>query len=1043
MPFIQQVTCWSSSMNKDIYNRGWNSRDPNLTAIGDGYVEASTSSKCAIKDLDNPGKFIYTAISSEPLKNLTLDIKFLNGQSVGGVIQPIGGKAYDAPKNTIWKFEYTFSAVNTSDKLKLEFKGTDLSNNDLLDMVNMKDIGQNTKDVVYVPKRKQEGNKAVYKTKPTADNYWFSKGTALLPKFAYGKDDYHILEFEKCGNKPAKEEVLLTECPKLEDITFTVKNSNGNSGSITLVIPANTGGYIIRWIDPNGNPLPLFNDKTIITGLSVGEYCYQITCECCTFGDCIEVPSCPSLLKDFTTTLASCPGGNNATITITATNGTAPCTYKWSNGKTTASINNLLAGTYTVTITDAEGCKSEHPFIIAEPVEIKATVTNICSATELGSIVLDVKDNRPPSLSPFFSTIEFSWTKFNGGTWEPFSTEQNLVDLKDGGKFKLYYDDGFCFQWIGDYEVKKSNFQVSYTISPVNGASGECTFTVDSGTPPFQYEFIGGTVNESDKIDKIGVLTAIGNLNAETYDLKVTDANGCVKEFKIKIYDCSDPDLDDPTADITNISTKGAADGIIRLTTIDQDDPNVFFEWKGPNSFTANTRSIKNLSEPGDYCVHIVNKSCGKERDFCWTLEFGCTIDVKDRSANTCQGNNGSIALQPLTGVSPYTYLWNDGNKDDTRKGLANGTYKVTVSDAVGCKFFGEYKIEEAKVVINANFDDSVDCNKTQEVSFIFGGLNFSSLNAIHPYSYELYQGINLLSSGNNIKNSGISIPNLPYGKYKYIVTTDLGCKFEKEFTLVCCPDKKIYNITAAITNTFGSTGAVAINFPAYANSPANIKFLWSNGATTKDISGLVPAYYCVTITGLECGFVKTECFQVIQCKLSSEHTIISPCKGQSNGSIALTVFNDGKPYNVLWSNGQTSTTATGLSAGNYTVTLSDNQGCVETKKIVVGNNANYYNLSSALIVRPCAGQSNGSIALPISNTGKPYNVVWSNGQTTKNITGLSTGNYTVTLSDNEGCIDTKTFILENVAHINLSSTVITYPCAGQSNGQIKIELNG
>ena len=991
----------------------WKPFENKGTVYGDGYVSYAATNKCKPKeDLEESvlGDIVIFATTQEPLIDLKLKV---NGIGANLISRDYLNN-FNAANNT---FETKFrikgygSSLKTIGKIALEFTGEDVYKNPLLD------VAKYHKNYSFmVPKRKDYGYTVVDKCE---DKCW-------TPKPIFGKDDFHIFDLGAC--KPV---AIVNDCIENSQIESKITRSISSGGSISLTVggvnPNTLGlGLKIAW-KKGDEDLPLFNNLFTITGLSEGFYCYQITCECCTFGDCIEVPSCPSLLKDFTTTLASCPGGGNASITITATNGTAPCTYKWSNGKTTASINNLEKGTYTVTITDAEGCKSEHPFIIAEPVEIKATVTNICSATELGSIVLDVKDNRPPSPSPFFSAIEFSWTKFNGGTWEPFSTEQNLVDLKDGGKFKLYYDDGSCFELIGEYEVKKSNFQVSYTISPVNGASGECTFTVDSGTAPFQYEFTGGVL-QSGTVDKIGVPTNIGKLEAETYDLKVTDANGCVKEFKIKIYDCKDPDLDDPTVDITNISTKGAADGIIRLTTLDQDDPNVFFEWKGPNSFTANTRSIKNLSEPGEYCVHIVNKSCGKERDFCWKLEFGCLVVINSVIKNSCGDSGGSIEIFSTSGQAPFTYTWNDGNTDQNRKGLAIGKYKVTVTDALKCSTIETFTVNTGNLKI------------VQPECLVEGLTNNVQVNASYNGNPTCSDCTYLWSDGNTSKSRQFLGKT---GTFTVKVKNPQGCE-----------DNATYNIMlAAIFPDCSIPPAPQGNGVIQLVMPDNYEVKWEKPiGVNKYYGSLFKGSYKAQISSTDGKCVVNKVFTVSQVSSSNITTVSTPCK---NKEIQILSYGFSTIYpiyayidDVYAGKASAYTDILTIQAKNVTskITIKDSRGCILEKIVPTPDLTLKLKLDP---FRNCSDKVNVSAELIDGNgaKGSPYTFVWSDGFTEKTFDSYSRHEidhekaYSVTVTNAVGCKESISGVTPKAPTNVRDDTNINVlnACNGLSNGQILI----
>ena len=684
IPFIRQAVIKFQNLNYNSYDRQWVAEEKDLTNKNgdDGYVYKKSTNYCVPQTIyeKDLGAINITAYASEEMENLDLEIYGTTNGKIKGILTD--------PSKYEWKFTiqnyFQLNSSNKNNEFELRFYGKDKSGNQILNMEEYQGNVANNNTVfqknlkVYIPKRQQVGT-------PSCTNCWSPVLIAGFPKTDV--DYFHKLNLDplKCGKFLTDEDTERKSggvCIKsLDDITVNTTISTGTNGTITLTFPANTGGYAIRWLQ-NGVVLPQYNDLINISNLAPGTYCFEIVCECCKFDDCIEVPACPSLLKDHVQTNPSCTNKSDGSITIKDLYGTAPYTFAWSTGQTTASLFGLKSGTYQVTISDADGCKSNHSFVLQDPIDIKATVKNICSAGEKGSIILTITDNRPAGASP----IIYIWEKFVNGQWVYFAGYKDLTDLSEG-KYRLSTTDDAdeCYIQIGEYEVKESNLQVSYSIAPVNGGPGECTFIVNSGEAPFQYEFSSGTISQSGTIDNIGIPTTIGNLNPDICTIIVTDANGCKKQFNVIMYECGDPDLKDPSLDITNISTKGASDGRIFMTTLNQFDPNVYYSWTGPNGFTANTKSISNLSEPGKYCVRITDKSCGTEYEYCVVIDNGCFLfDAKIK--NPCKGqSNGSITLSVNNNGKPYNVLWSNGQTTTTIDGISFGNYAVTISDSEGC----------------------------------------------------------------------------------------------------------------------------------------------------------------------------------------------------------------------------------------------------------------------------------------------------------------------------------------------------------------------
>jgi hypothetical protein len=542
MPFVRQAIIKFQNLGYNTYDREWKADEVDLANKNgdDGYVYKKSTNYCVPKSLleSDLGAINITAYASEELENLDLEIFGTTNGKVKGVLAD--------PSKYEWKFTiqkyYKLNSSTNNNEFELRFTGKDKSGNDLLNMEEYQGlvIKNNTDfkkiEKVYIPKRQVASS-------TICSDCW---SPILVPGWPKTEVDYfHRLSLnpDNCGkfvvgdntaNKSA-----VAECIKsVDDVTVNTKNSSGTNGSITLTFPANASGYAIRWLK-DGVVLPQYNDLTTITNLASGLYCFEIVCECCKFGNCVEVPSCPSMLETATVE-PTCTDGNSGSASITAANGTAPYTYAWSNGKSSPIIGGLAKGFYKVSITDAEGCQSVHDIEVKDKLEVKATVTPLCSDTDNGSIVLDVIDNTilfpngPSSLDP-----EYNWEKQVNGNWTSISNEQNLTNITTAGKYKVTINYGTCI-YVKEFEVKDSKMIVSYTVIPVKGAPGEANITVDVGVAPFSLVFSGNGVDVKDVIQDLGTPYNISQLNEGYYDLTISDAGGCIKKLKVYIYNCDD-----------------------------------------------------------------------------------------------------------------------------------------------------------------------------------------------------------------------------------------------------------------------------------------------------------------------------------------------------------------------------------------------------------------------------------------------------------------------------------------------------------------------
>ncbi len=167
-------------------------------------------------------------------------------------------------------------------------------------------------------------------------------------------------------------------------------------------------------------------------------------------------------------------------------------------------------------------------------------------------------------------------------------------------------------------------------------------------------------------------------------------------------------------------------------------------------------------------------------------------------------------------------------------------------------------------------------------------------------------------------------------------------------------------------------------------------------------------------------------------------------CSGQSNGAIDITVSGGTAPYTYLWSNAETTEDISGLIAGNYSVTITDAKGCSLPANFTVSQ-PDPLTVSGLIIDVLCNGGNNGSVDITVSGGTQPYSFVWSNGETTEDISGLTAGNYSVTITDANACIllSPDFTVNEPLAPLSLSETIAHVSCNGGNDGQILINASG
>ncbi len=181
--------------------------------------------------------------------------------------------------------------------------------------------------------------------------------------------------------------------------------------------------------------------------------------------------------------------------------------------------------------------------------------------------------------------------------------------------------------------------------------------------------------------------------------------------------------------------------------------------------------------------------------------------------------------------------------------------------------------------------------------------------------------------------------------------------------------------------------------------------YLWSTSATTSSVNGLAAGTYSLTVT------------DTAGCSMSASVNVTEPpaiivtatpahvtCNSGTNGAITLSVNGGNSPYSYSWSNNTTTQNISGLAAGNYSVTVTDNGGCSNTASVTITEQT-AISISSSTTNVNCNGGNDGSANLAVSGGTAPYSYSWSNSATTQNISGLTAGTYSAVITDNNGCV--------------------------------------
>jgi hypothetical protein len=459
----------------------------------------------------------------------------------------------------------------------------------------------------------------------------FSTGT-------YGKNS-HVFDFGFYCNLTASAGGTPVSC------------HGGNNGTATATPNGGTNPYTYLW--NNGQA------TQNISGLTAGTYSVTITdFKGCTATASYTVTEPPVMNVTCTSTDATTNGGSDGTASVTASGGTPPYTYLWNTGATTSSISGLVAGTYSVTVTDAKGCTAECSTTVNEP----------------GCNLSATADGTPVSCHDGSDGTATATPTGNNGAvtylWSNGATTQTISGLS-AGTYTVTITDAVNCTAIASYTVTEPpvmDLTCSSTDATTNGGSdGTASVTASGGTPPYTYLWNTGATTSS-----------ISGLVAGTYSVTVTDAKGCTDQCTATV---DEPDCNlSASADGTPVSCHGGNNGTATATPTGNNGA-VTYLW----SNGATTQTISGLSA-GTYTVTITDAvNCTATASYTVTEPPVMDVTCSSTDVTTNGGSDGTASVTASGGTPPYTYLWNTGATTSSISGLVAGTYSVTVTDAKGC----------------------------------------------------------------------------------------------------------------------------------------------------------------------------------------------------------------------------------------------------------------------------------------------------------------------------------------------------------------------
>lgn len=865
----------------------------------------------------------------------------------------------------------------------------------------------------------------------------------------------------------------VTQSPPVTAEILAVSNilCNGNStGSATVEAGGGNGVYSYAW--SNGAT------SETASNLSAGTYSVTVTDgENCSSAETVTITQPSAIAVNATATAQSAPGVNDGSATANPAGGTGVYTYAWSNGETSQSITDLAPGSYTVSVTDENGCvRTQTVTVNAFGCALAANASGVdvtCNGANDGSATVVLNNAAQP--------YTYEWS--NGETTE------EITGLAPGTYTVTASDANSCDVVVSVEILQPAVLNANTTSTAVTAAGasdGTATANPTGGTAPFTYEWSNGETTQT-----------ITGLSSANYTVTVTDLNGCtaVQTVPVAPFGC----VMFANISANNISCNGANDGQATVTLSNGLSP-FTYEW----SNEANAATINNLSA-GTYTVTVSDAvNCPAIAEVTILEPSTLSVEVTEFANADCGSENGLASVVAIGGTPAYAYAWSNGETTPSISNLEPGTYTVSVTDLNDCATTLEVEISvddtEAPVasaqnmtlVLDGNGEASLSASEVDNGSSDNCNIAGMSVNQTSFTCDDLGEHEITLTVTDEAGNSSTATATVTIidNKLPVIIIEDVVVNLDENGQAIITPEMLdngssdncgiagmsvdvaafgcdnlganavVLTVTDASGNSASGTAIVtvqdkmapAIECPANMvlpycdpvgtyevtakdNCSDNLAYQWTGPASGSTFPTGETAVKVVVSD--QNGNSATCSFTVTVPVAMDVNMAVLPgsCVGANDGKATATITGGTPGYTYLWSTGATTPSIENLSAGAYSLTVTDEAGCQETESFFITEPTVLF--TNVVSIQPETGNDkNGSIDVSVTGGTEPYTYKWLNAageviSTEQDVTGLSAGTYTLIVTDANGCEATHVFTVQSVTSVlsrQLESSINLYP---------------
>jgi hypothetical protein len=513
-------------------------------------------------------------------------------------------------------------------------------------------------------------------------------------------------------------------------------------------------------------------------------------------------------------------------------------------------------------------------------------------------------------------------------------------------------------------------------------------------------------------------------LGAGTYTVTATSATGCTATATATINAPAALALSGTVFDATCF---GFSDGGIDLTVTGGVAP-LTYQW---NDLDVN--EDRSSIPTGQYSVLVTDANgCTAADTFLVNQPNDFVYSTQVTNTSCFGAGDGAIDLTITGGTLPYTFSWSNGDVTEDITNQPANFYFFNITDANGCGTGGlDFINDPAQIIINGFTPNTGGAGVLVTINGSgFTGVSGVEIDGVPVSSYTVLSDFAIQA----IVPAGASTGFITIRTSPACFTTSIDTFF---YNPTACVPPVLNATPTSVSCNGGNDGAIDLNVTG---GTAPYSYGWSNSAITEDITGLNAGTYTVIVSDAN------NCPDTLSIIVTEPAAVALPagitnvsCNGLSDGAIDLTVTGGTAPYIIFWSTGALTEDINGLLAGTYTVTVTDNNNCAAT--------TTYDVLEPAVLTVSlngtdplCAGSNNGSITSSVSGGTAAFTYLWNNGAVTADLTNITAGVYTLTVTDDNGCTAGNSVTINDPSPFTLSlvssSDVI---CFGGNSGAIDI----